>query len=676
MSITEDCPTSSDDVTLRTTSARSGNSAASNRPTRPQPNGGTNKRPRSRRPFIPTDLVQNAAEYLGRVAGFLSFRGVSTEWQGAVSDAVGFLNGRCWNRLHCNGPEYFSPAGIGELWTRLRLDDPPVIARCAVLCLRSRLETVTCRGYRSAWFPLRLLDVTNDALVTLSLHGALPTLSLDDERRPPDLSCLLGCVALRELSLQGTQVTNESFAGLDRLLARLHKLDLSRCGKLKAISNLAPATSLRELTLANSGIVNLRGLEKLVALATLDVTNVLTVATEDLWSILRQCPRLVTLTAKGNITAMASIIHAAPPSLIDYRLHIVAVRARDSRSLSCLRRSTVLKFSAVDNSSLQGLEEIPSLEQLDLEETGVDDVRSLAGCPALKELKLSGSSVTDFGIIGLERIATLEVLKLTRCWYITSLTSLRHCTALRELILDRTRVTDAGIAGLECIVTLTKLSLANTKITSVSSLRHSPSLRELDISYAKVTAAGTTGLDEIGTLQCLKAGEGTQLDASTLRRCRSLREVDLSRSDVTEAVLAALADVSTLEVLGLSSCQVRDVSALARSVSLRELDLSTNAVSDAGVAGLELIPSLTSLRLTSCRSITNVTNLFRSKSLRRLILSESSVTDAGLLGLELAPALEVVDLRNCAGVAEAAFVALRTAERSVKVHFTRCIDAG
>jgi hypothetical protein len=92
-----------------------------------------------------------------------------------------------------------------------------------VLCLRPRLETVTC-GWSSVrvWFPLRLLGETNEALVTLSLR---------DERRPlDDLSCLLGCVALRELSLQGTQVTNESFAGLGPLLARLHKLDLSGVG--------------------------------------------------------------------------------------------------------------------------------------------------------------------------------------------------------------------------------------------------------------------------------------------------------------------------------------------------------------------------------------------------------------------------------------------------------------
>jgi Leucine-rich repeat (LRR) protein len=580
---------------------------------------------------------------------------VSTEWQGAVSDAVGFLNGRCWDRLECN--EYPSSADSNELRARLRLDGAAVVARCAVLCLRQRLETVVCSWSSSAWIPLRLLGETNKTLVTLRLH--VYTRSLDN------LSCLLGCVALRELSLQFTQVTNESFAALGPLLARLHKLDLSACKQLKAISNLAPATSLRELNLARSGVTDLHGLNKLVALETLDVTDI---CTTDL-SILRQCPRLVTLTANGDITALESGIHAAAPSLVDCRLHIDGpVSALDSRSLSCLRRCTVLRFRDVDTASLQGLEEMPSLGLLNLEDTRVDDVRSLAGCRALRELKLTHSLVPDVGIIGLERIATLEVLNLAYCLRITSVTSLRHCTALRELILDGTSVTDAGIAGLECIVTLTKLSLVNTKITSVSSLRHSPSLRELDISNTAVTAAGTMGLDEIGTLQSLKAGGGAQLDASTLRRCQSLREVDLRESEVPDAVLAALADVNTLETLSLSSCrEVHDVSALARSVSLRELALGYSAVCDAGIVGLERIPSLTFLRLASCLSITNVTNLFRSKSLRRLLLSESAVSDAGLVGLESAPALRFVDLRTCASVADGTSLASRAAERCVKV---------
>jgi Leucine-rich repeat (LRR) protein len=655
----------------RMTSARTSNTGAERsellQPKRPQPSADMNEQLHSRRPFIPADLVQNTAECLGRVAGFLSFRGVSTVWQGAVSDAVGFLNGRCWNRLECQA--YALPIDSDELWTHLRLEGAHVVAFCAVLCLRSRLETVKCGFSNWIWFPLELLGETNEALVTLDLHGALP---LDR------LSCLLGCVALRELSLQGTSVTNASFAGLGPLLARLHELDLSECNCLKAISNLAPATSLRGLNLAHcDNLTNLRGLQKLVALETLDVTGI---RTEDL-SILRQCPRLVTLSVKGDITALESIIHAAAPSLVDCRLHIDdAVKALDSRSLSCLRRSTVLKFSDVDNASLRGFEEIPSLVQLDLSDTGVDDVRLLAdccvvqhrSCRVLKELNLANSPVTDVGIIGLERIATLEVLNLANCRHITSVTSLRHCTALRELILDRTCVTDAGIAGLECIVTLTKLSLVSCDfITSVSSLRHCPSLRDLDISHAHSPAAGTTGLDEIGTLQRLKAGVRgrTELDASTLRRCRSLREVDLSLSDVPDAVLAALADVSTLETLKLTFCrEVRDVSALARSVSLRRLDLEGSDVSDAGIAGLERIPSLTLLSLSMCYSITEVTNLFRSKSLRKLDLSRSSITDAGLVGLESAPVLEFVELRNCARVTDVAAVVQRAAEQSVKVN--------
>jgi Leucine-rich repeat (LRR) protein len=414
-----------------------------------------------------------------------------------------------WNATHICTLLRSLPIDCDELWARLRLDDAAVVARCAVLCLQPRLETVTCGWSRFVWFPLRLLGETNETLVTLSLHGEL--------RSEDDLSCLLGCVALRELTLQDTQVTNESFAGLGPLLAQLHKLDLSECHQLHAISNLAPATSLRELTLAGSGVADLRGLEKLVALETLDVTII---RTTDL-SILRQCPRLVTLSAQGPITALESIIHAAAPSLVDCRLHIYdAVRALDSRSLSCPRRSTVLKFSDLDNASLQGLEEMPSLTLLDLEGTGVDDVRSLAGCRALRELKLTLSDVTDVGIIGLERIATLEVLNLAYCRGITSVTSLRHCTALRELFLDRTSVTDAGIAGLECIVTLTKLSLFNcTLITSVSSLRHSPSLRELNISLTQLTAVGTKA--SMRSARCSVSKQAAVLN-SMLPRCAAV----------------------------------------------------------------------------------------------------------------------------------------------------------
>jgi hypothetical protein len=202
--------------------------------------------------------------------------------------------------------------------------------------------------------PLRLLGETNEALVTLSLHGALPV---------DDLSCLLGCVALRELSLQGTQVTNESFAGLEpapspaaqagpqRVLAAEGDIE-PRTGHLLARAQLAYSAS-RSARPGEAGRVGDAGRDQHQHRGLVHPAAV---------------PSTGHAVGQGDITALESIIHAAAPSLVDCRLHIDRpVRALDSRSLSCLRRSTVLRFSDLDNASLQGLEEIPSLERLDLE---------------------------------------------------------------------------------------------------------------------------------------------------------------------------------------------------------------------------------------------------------------------------------------------------------------------
>jgi hypothetical protein len=168
----------------------------------------------------------------------------------------------------------------------------------SVLCLRARLETVDWlrRGRGDFFHPVgannaRLTSLLGDNNVTLTalnldstkctdtvhlrelrglkrLRLRFPTLEvsmvplilmlqslkvLDLTSYPvTNLKGLQGLVALRELTLSSTPVTNESFAGLEQLLARLHKLDLSECTQLKAVSNLAPATSLRELNLSQA----------------------------------------------------------------------------------------------------------------------------------------------------------------------------------------------------------------------------------------------------------------------------------------------------------------------------------------------------------------------------------------------------------------------------------------
>jgi hypothetical protein len=125
--------------------------------TRPQPDAenGRSSAPAQLEPripkhrSIPLDVVQNIAEYSGCVADLLSIRGVSKGWHSAVSDAVGFLNGRCWTRWADDDP----------LWAVFTLDSRPVVARCAVLCLGRGRETLGSSSMASLRLEFQLLEM-------------------------------------------------------------------------------------------------------------------------------------------------------------------------------------------------------------------------------------------------------------------------------------------------------------------------------------------------------------------------------------------------------------------------------------------------------------------------------------------------------------------------------------
>jgi Leucine-rich repeat (LRR) protein len=208
----------------------------------------------SKERWIPADLVQNTAEYLGRVAGFLSFRGVSITWQGAVSDAVGFLNGRCWTELSIHSP----------LFVTLCLDDGAAVDRCALLCLGPRLETLAGRFP----FPSGLLGEENNALTTLTLrHGTT------------DMRGLKNCRALKKLyfdsdSMGDAKVRNVSIRGLE-LIPALEDINLQRCSCVTDVSYLRDSRALKVLNLSRTSVTDggIRGLELIPTLKDLNLAG-------------------------------------------------------------------------------------------------------------------------------------------------------------------------------------------------------------------------------------------------------------------------------------------------------------------------------------------------------------------------------------------------------------------
>jgi hypothetical protein len=321
----------------------------------------------SKKRWIPADLVQNAAEYSGSVASLVSFRGVSSAWQDAVSDAVGFLTGRCWTRLE--------EKRDGPLWRSLCRDRPTVVARCALLCLGRRLETLAWRYVAGDQldFTLQLLGENNAVLTTLTLDEC------GDCEQPADVSRLQCCRALKQLDLRGCNMTDAGIRGLE-LIHTLEVLGLGSCKQITDVSCLHSCRALKKLDLGHTNVTDagIRGLELIPTLEVL---------------YLEGCEQIT--------------------------------------NVSCLHCCRALKGLDLTNSSvtdvgIRGLELISTLEVLHL--WGCErltDVSCLRSCRALKQLVLFYTNVTDAGIRGLELIPTLEELNLSRCTKVHDLSALR-----------------------------------------------------------------------------------------------------------------------------------------------------------------------------------------------------------------------------------------------------------
>jgi hypothetical protein len=281
------------------------------------------KSPKKR--WIPADLVQNTAEYSGSVASLVSFRGVSSMWQDAVSDAVGFLNGRCWTQL--------KKGRDNPLWRSFRFDRPTVVARCALLCLGRRLETLTWRYVADELdFPLRLLVENNTVLTTLTL---------DEDRyyeRTVDVSRLQSCRALKQLDLTGCNVADDGIRGLE-LIPTLEVLDLGSCEQITDVSCLRSCRALKTLVLSFTNVTD-AGMRSLELIPTLEVLN------------LEGCEQITDVS-----------------------------RLQSCRALKQL----VLFYTNVTDVGIRGLELILTLEELNLSScTKVHDLSALRNRPGLR----------------------------------------------------------------------------------------------------------------------------------------------------------------------------------------------------------------------------------------------------------------------------------------------------
>jgi Leucine-rich repeat (LRR) protein len=443
---------------------------------------------RRAQPFINADVLQIITEYTAQISSILCQRRVSKLWYGAVTEAIGFLNGRDWGRL-----EWWSVRLPKRLSTHFPYADSEAIVRFMAVCLRERLETLVItrppayNTRREGW-SLRLLCERNDCLKHLHLRYI-------DVR---DVAVLGRCSALELLHFEDCTLDVHDV----RIFVEMHslkRLGLSGCQPLD-LSLRHPRAPLRRQNLdgcdfwGNGSIAVLSQITALTSLSLSYCSNVTNV------SPLSSCLALeeLILTRTGVDAAGIEGLERIPTLR---RLYLW--ECRQLRDVTCLQRcvsleTLALKGSPVTGMGIRGLENIPGLRSLNIGASDVSTVVGLTSCNALKWLELYSTDVDDAGIAGLENIASLTHLDLKGCSRITSVCSLRMSRSIWVLNLSDTGITAAGLVGLNEIPTLEIVALENCrKLTDVRSLRGCPSLCALWVAGTPLAAGGLEGLESV-----------------------------------------------------------------------------------------------------------------------------------------------------------------------------------
>src|SRR5205085_2831261 len=114
----------------------------------------------------------------------------------------------------------------------------------------------------------------------------------------------------------------------------------------------------------------------------------------------------------------------------------------------------------------------PHLRRLTWNKSGVSDkeLAVIAGCKELRELVLPESTITDAGLVEVEKLPKLEKLDISDAVKVTDkgIAHIVKLERLEELFMNKTSITDKGMLELKPLEGLRALSVGGTKVTQAA----------------------------------------------------------------------------------------------------------------------------------------------------------------------------------------------------------------
>lgn len=187
-------------------------------------------------------------------------------------------------------------------------------------------------------------------------------------------------------------------------------------------------------------------------------------------------------------------------------------------------------------------------------DAGLAHLRGLAN---LEDLDLSGTQITDAGLVAIEELVGLKELRLPDGISDAGLAHLRPLAELRELHLVGAQISDAGLLHVKHLTGLQGLYLETPQVTD-GGLRHLEGLVELDRLRLprRITDAGLAQVAAHGHLKRVDLSN-TQISDAGLVHVAGLSELqslNLGMTGITDSGLLHLKGLQDLRYLGLFQC--------------------------------------------------------------------------------------------------------------------------
>lgn len=207
------------------------------------------------------------------------------------------------------------------------------------------------------------------------------------------------------------------------------------------------------------------------------------------------------------------------------------------------------------------LSNLTNITQLSINSTSVSQevLQSIASIPKLKNLTLSGCSLTS--ISDLEKASGITTLDLSNN-AIRDISSLSNMKELTELSLQHNAIIDGS--PLSGLTALTKLDLSHNNLSTAAPFSSLTALTHLDISTNSLVNLGD--LSKLELLVSLSLSNNQLDNISTLATCTTLTELNISSNKLTD--ISALSKLNKLQQLDFSHNEVATMPAWSKSCEL------------------------------------------------------------------------------------------------------------